>query len=223
MDKDKKMIAKDYISIMISIVAMITSLGTAWFSFLSPASITIYPGEKITLSINDYITDDSDEVLYSKFGVMLPVILSNTGSKADLLSNFSIILEDTNNSENNHLLKYSRIMKVTDTMKAELKSDDLNNPILVDKYSTLVKYLYFETNSENFIPKPGEYKIHILAWNKEYFEKDAKPNFKCSTSITIKEEDINWLHDQKSAMIEVRDNKYLTPGNVPHELIEEIS
>jgi hypothetical protein len=147
---------KHTIPIVISAIAVTISIVT-YFRSVKPANITLAVG-------------DSMGVWHDKYGlnIYLPIIFQNTGAQAGVVRSIGLIIVDPGTKEA-IFIKWVGFVKPEERPGGTWIWDSNATPLAIPAASEVTKMAQFYAAGSlaEWLPKPIEYKLYLLAWTSE--------------------------------------------------------
>lgn len=149
---------KKNMAVVISVIALIVSAASLYFTSLKPANITLSAGETFWVSHKDHY-------LY----LHLPIVLHNTGSQPGVIRSIGVILKNQKSDEA-IFLKWQAFANLVYGPNGFTWIDESNaTATSVPAHSEITKMATFSGGGSvaTWIPKPSAYDLHLLAWTSE--------------------------------------------------------
>jgi hypothetical protein len=197
-------------AIACSAIAILVSAVTLYLTFLSPARLSIMAGDLVYLS---HFKDKGN------FSLIVPVSLTNSGSKFITVERFALLIQKPNSKEG-YLLEPFTFQKLDD--KGDFISESMSAPVSVVGRSAVTKGILFRSSCEKSqefqITEAGTYEVTLLAWVGD----SIQPNVTDSFTLILSEEDIKtlneYLQQRKGTTIRLPQSKWRKWG--AHHLTE---
>jgi hypothetical protein len=168
------------IPIVISILALLVSLLSLYYSQVRGAKLRLVAGEH--LNINHFVEGN--------VGVSLPVSLINEGVRPATLRRVGLTISIKGKVEG-ELLEPFYFQRIDD--KGNFLQESMPTPITVAASQSVVKQVLFRSDfnhpAEFHLVNPGTYELVLLGWTEDSFVPSVKDKF----DIEISEEDASQL------------------------------
>jgi hypothetical protein len=146
------------IAVVISVIALIVSVASLYFTSLKPANIILSVGDRFRVAHKNHY-------LY----IFLPIIISNTGAQPGVIRSIGVILKDQK-SEDTIFLKWQAFANLQYGPKGfEWIDESSDTATSVPARSELTQMATFSGGGSvaSRIPKPSTYDMYLLAWTSE--------------------------------------------------------
>ena len=176
--------AKDYLTLSLSVLAVVVSLANLYLTQLRRARLELHAGEH--LKVNYFVKGN--------FGAALPVAVTNDGANVGIVLRFGLLMQHADSGEAYLLepVSYQRL-----TAEGVLEDESDATPIAVPGRNTAAKNVLFRSSldrpDEYRLAKAGRYNVTLLAWETE----SSKPSLHRRFSVEVSPEAIGLLNSYR--------------------------
>lgn len=202
-----------FVSIGISLLALILSGCVFFNSTLKKPTIHISTGNKISFSITD-----------ETFRVIVPINFYNSGAYPGQITTLALMMINKDDPSESYLLNFDKVMSTIDATNSILNATEINDDIFIEPKTTINKKICFSLkesiydSNKNIIPPAGTYKMSLLAWTSTNEKFDIRKNF----DVNLSSETVEHIkNNPNNARIEtLLQSNYLVPGKINQNFID---
>ena len=202
-----------FVSIGISLLALILSGCVFFNSTLKKPTIHISTGNKISFSITD-----------ETFRVIVPINFYNSGAYPGQITTLALMMINKDDPSESYLLNFDKVMSTIDATNSILNATEINDDIFIEPKTTINKKICFSLkesiydSNKNIIPPAGTYKMSLLVWTSTNEKFDIRKNF----DVNLSSETVEHIkNNPNNARIEtLLQSNYLVPGKINQNFID---
>ena len=202
-----------FVSIGISLLALILSGCVFFNSTLKKPTIHISTGNKISFSITN-----------ETFRVIVPINFYNSGAYPGQITTLALMMINKDDPSESYLLNFDKVMSTIDATNSILNATEIDDDIFIEPKTTINKKICFSLkesaydSNKNIIPPSATYKMSLLAWTSTNEKFDIRKNF----NINFSPETVEYIkNNPNTARIEtLLQSNYLVPGKINQNFVD---